>query len=339
MPTALIDDFSDETLWQALTPANAPSPEIALTTDQPAPTLAADGASLRTALTAASAGHRIERGFGPVDLSDFSELRFWARAGEPATGAPSAPFRLEMRLGSAALAIGAPGNDWHRRIPAEAGGVWSFVRIALDDLDPAVRAAADTIALFALPADDAGSAIVWLDDLRAATPRLASDADAALIAALDGILQIGGNSVPAAIETPGGPAIPGPLIRIVNYDAVFAEVRGGQSRRRGDHTQTGHRIWPEPEPWDLMYRIDFVSADRAEQAAMLDFTLATLGGRGLLDVGGIGQPIERVANVMPDDALYPAPLLRYRVACMLDRGAPISVLPVAEVRLETGLSG
>jgi hypothetical protein len=315
------------------------SGEIALGTDRPSPTLAADATSMRTAFSAASAGHRIERGFGPVDLTDFSELRLWVRADSPASGAPGAPFRLEMRLGSAALANGAPGNDWHRRIPAQPGGRWDFVRLSLADLDPAVRAAADTIAFFALAAPDSGGVTVWLDDLRAATPRLVSDADAALVAALDGQLQIGGNPVPATIEVPGGPAVAAPGIRIVNYDAVFAEARGGHARRRGDYTQSGHSIWPDPEPWDLLYRIDFVGADRAEQAAMLDFTLATLGGRGLLDVGGLGQPIERLANVMPDDALSPAPLLRYRVACTLDRGAAISVLPVAEIRLATGQSG
>ncbi|HEX8573155.1 MAG TPA: hypothetical protein VF759_10440 [Allosphingosinicella sp.] len=339
MPTALIDDFSDETLWQALTPGNVASAEIVLGTDRPSPTLAADSTSMRAGFSSASAGHRIERSFAPVDLSDFSELRLWVRADAPASGAPGAPFRLEMRLGSAALPIGAPGNDWHRRLPAEPAGRWAFVRLALDDLDPAVRAVADRIAFFSLPAPDAGGVTVWLDDLRAATPRLVSDADSALIAALDGKLQIGGNPVPAAIDASGGPPIAGPAIRIVNYDAVFAEARGGQGRRRGDYTQADHRIWPEPEPWDLLYRIDFVSADRSEQAAMLDFTLATLGGRGLLDVGGIGQPIERVANVMPDDALSAAPLLRYRVACTLDRGAPLSVLPVAEIRLATGHSG
>ena len=339
MPTAVIDDFSDETLWQALTPANAPSPEIVLATDLPAPTRAGDAESMRAAFTAASAGHRIERGFGPLDLTDFPELRFWVRANQPASGAPGTPFRFELRLGSAALAIGAPGNDWHRYLPAEPGGRWSFVRVALDDLDPAVRSNASRIAFFALPAAGAGDVILWLDDLRAGAPRLAADANTALVAALDGILEIDGNPVTAAIEAPGQPAIAAPWIRIVNYDAAFAERRGGQDRRRADFTQDGHRIWPDPEPWDLFYRVDFVSPDHDHQAAMLDFTLATLGGRGLLDVGGLGQPIERIANVMPGDARAPAPLLRYRVACTLDRGGAVAVKPVAEVRLATGLTG
>jgi len=335
LPSLLIDDFADETLWQALTPADAPSAAITLASDAGAPAIPSGGACLRVALAETAGGDRIERGFGPLDLDDFAELRFWVRAAAPATGAPDAPFRLSMRLGSAALAIGAAGNDWVRHLPAEPGRRWSLVRVALDDLAPAVRTAADRIALRA--ATVSASATVWLDDLRAAAPRMTTDVDAALLAALDGGLAIGGQPVAAVIDAPGATAPSAPWIRLVQYDAAYAERRGGQARRRADYTDAGHRIWPEPEPWDLHYRIDFVSTDRAEQAAMLDFTIATLGGRGILDVGGTGLRIERVPNVLPDDALSPAPLLRYRVAAWVERGAPLAVAPVAAVRLVTGL--
>ena len=335
MPTALIDDFSDETLWQALTPANAPSAEIVLATGAPSPAFPADGLSMRVDLSAASAGHRIERGFGPLDLSDFSELRFWVRSMQPALGSIMAPFRLSMRLGSVALPIGAVGNDWLRHVPVEQGGRWTFVRVALDDLDPAVRSGADRIAFRALPG--MGAVTLWLDDLRAAAPRMAADADAALVAALNGGLLLGGNPVTAAIDAPGGPVVAPPWIRLVNYDAALAERRGGQARRRADYIDGGYRVWPEPEPWDLFYRIDFMTASPAEQAAMLDFTLMTLGGRGPLDIGGLGHPLERVPNVTPDDALTLVPLLRYRLATWLERGTPMSVLPVSEVRLATGI--
>lgn len=336
MPTALIDDFSDETLWQALTPANLPSIEIVLATDGPSPALPAGGLSMRVELSAAAGGDRIERGFPALDLSDFAELRFWVRASQLANGSPVLPFRLSMRLGSAALAIGAPGNDWLRHTPVDSVANWSLVRVALDDLAPAVRSAASRISFEAVASPAAGPVTVWLDDLRAAAPRMTADAHAALIAALDGGLLLSGSPVPAAIEAPGAPVVAPPWIRLVNYDATLAERRGAQARRRADYTEDGHRIWPDPEPWDLFYRIDFVTANPGEQAAMLDFTLQTLGARRPLDVGGLGYSLERVPNILPDDANAASPLLRYRLGTWLEHGQSIEVQPVGEVTIATG---
>jgi hypothetical protein len=334
VPTALIDDFGDETLWQALTPANAPSAEIALALDAPSPALPAGGSSMRAAFSPAAADHRIERGFGPVDLSSFSELRFWVRASQPATGSPTAPFRLAMRLGSAALPIGVAGNIWLRYLPVPQSGRWILIRVALDDLAATVRAAADSIEFRAVPVlAGTGGVTIGFDDLRAAAPRMAEDAAAALVTALDGGLQLGGAPVPAVIEALGVGAAAPPFIRIVNYDAAFAERRGSQQRRHADYTDAGNRIWPEPEPWDLFYRINFATADATEQAAMLDFTVGVLGGRSILDIGGLGHVLERVPNVLPDDASAASPLLRYRLAAWLERGAPFAVVPVSEVQV------
>lgn len=338
MPTTLIDDFSNETLWQALSPASAPSTEIVLATDAAAPAVPGGGSSVRATFSPASADHRIERAFGPVDLSLFPELRFWVRSSLPAAGTPEAPFRLSIRLGSAALAIGAAGNAWLRRLPVEQAGRWSLVRLALDDLAPAVRSAAGRIEIRALAAPGAGGFTIWFDDLRAARPEMAADAAAALVTALDGILMLGGAPVPATVEAPGAATAAPPYIRIIPYDAAAASYRGGQASRCADFTADGHRIWPAPEPWDLFYRIELVTPDADEQAAMLDFVAARLGGRSVLDIGGFGHVVERVPNHMPDDAPPASPMLRYRLAAWIERGLPTAVKPVGEVRLTADLA-
>jgi hypothetical protein len=339
VPTTPIDDFSNIAAWQALTPGNAASAEIALAAETGSPALPAGGAVLRADFSANSDDHRIERGFAPVDLGERTELRFWARTSAPATGEPLSPFRLRVRLGSAALPIGAGGNLWVRQVPAPAQGRWGLVRLALDDLPPAVRSAVNAIEIRSVAVPAGGAHALRLADLHAARPEMAVDANDALVAALHEVLSLNGAPVKAAIIAPGASTMSAPFIRIVPYDAAFAPARAGQARRRGDFTLDEYRIWPEPEPWDLFYRIEPVTSDAGEQAALLDFVVVTLGSRGLLPIGGIGHVIDRVANVQPDDAAAPAPLLRYRIGAWRDKaGGAASVRPVGAVRLDTGMA-
>ncbi|MES2055456.1 MAG: hypothetical protein V4564_05895 [Pseudomonadota bacterium] len=336
MPTTLIDDFGSLAPWQALTPANTPSLDIAIALDAPGPALPAGGKSLRADIAATATGHRIERVIPATNLNTFSELRFWIRGSQPTSEASAAPFRLEFRLGSAALPINAPGNDWHRRLPIAPAARWSLVRLALDDLPPAVRGAATRIALFVLPGD--GAVSIWLDDLRAAAPQMVADADVALVGAIDGGLLIGGTPVPAVIDVPGMVLPATPYTRIVNYSATPADMLGGQPQRHGDYTVTGHRIYPEAEAWHLHYRIEFASDDADAQSAMLDFTLARLGIRATLDIGGLAHRIERIRETERRDKQAVGPLLRYRLTTSLERGNAIQVRPVGEMRLSTELN-
>ncbi|HEX4694647.1 hypothetical protein [Sphingomonas sp.] len=334
MPTMLIDNFDSVAPWQALTPADMPSPDITLALDEPSPSLPVGGLSLSAGIAATATGHRIERAVAATDLTDFPELRFWVRGDRPTDQDSAQPFRLELRLGSAALPINAVGNDWHRRIPIAPAGRWTLVRLALDDLPATARGAVTRIALFVLAGD--GGLNVWLDDLRAVAPAMVPDADAALLAALDGGLSIGGNPVPAILDLPGAAVPAEPWIGIVNYGATPADMLGGQARRSADYTATGHRIYPEPEAWHLNYRIEFAAGDTAAQAAMLDFVVARLGIYGTLDVGGLGHRIERIREVERRDKQATGPLLRYRLTVARDRGRAIPVRSVGEVRLATG---
>lgn len=333
MPTMPIDNFDSIAPWQALTPADTPSPDILLALDEPGPSLPAGGHSLSAGIAATAAGHRIERAVAATDLTSFPELRFWVRGDRPTVQDSAQPFRLELRLGSAALPINAVGNDWHRRIPIAPAGRWTLVRLALDDLPAAVRGAVTHIALFVLAGD--GGLKVWLDDLRAARPAMVPDADAAVVAALDGVLTIGGNPVPAILDVPGAAVPAEPWIGIVNYGATPADALGGQARRNADYTATGHRIYPEPEAWHLEYRIEFAAGDADAQAAMLDFAVARLGIYGTLDIGGLAHRIERIRKVERRDKQATGPMLRYRLTVARDRGGAVPVQPVGEVRLAT----
>src|SRR5690606_15897495 len=134
--------------------------------------------------------HFIRRTLPAVDLTDFSELRLWFRATVPASGTADQPFRLQTRLGSAALPIGAVGNDWHRYLPAFGGSRWQFARMSLDDLDPQVAAAVDTIQFTVV--NTTTSWVGWLDHLIACRPQLIEDVHTALETLLSGGLDIGG---------------------------------------------------------------------------------------------------------------------------------------------------
>lgn len=244
MPTLQIDRFDSKVPWQALTPANTPSPEIGFALDGPGPALPPNGQSLRVTIAATATGHRIQRTIPATDLALFPELRMWFRgeqlAGGSAGSAP--PSQIEIRLGSVALPVDAPGNHWHRRLsiarlPIAPPARWSDVRMALDDLPVAIRGAVTQVALFVLPG--AGNLTVWLDDLRAANPQMVVDADTALVAALDGGISIGGTPVPAILVVPGVAAPAAPFIGIVHYAMTPADILGGQPQRSADHTVAG----------------------------------------------------------------------------------------------------
>nr|MCU0922324.1 hypothetical protein [Burkholderiaceae bacterium] len=90
-----------------------PSAAIALVQDNVSTTPSGDSRSVGISLAAASLNHRARCSVAAQDLSEIDELRLALRSDRPASGS----FFVELRLGSAALASGAPGNLWHRRLP------------------------------------------------------------------------------------------------------------------------------------------------------------------------------------------------------------------------------
>jgi hypothetical protein len=330
VPQLVIDDFANATLWAAFDPASAPSAEIVLAADTVHRGYLPDATSLRLETSSSALGHFVTRTLGPLDMSNFSELRFWYRATRPADGTPLRPFQLRLQLGSVALPIGAPGNDWHRYLPAAPASGWQFVRVALDDLNPLVAGAVTAVRFTCV--DATVPFTTWLDDLIACRPEIIADVDDALLGLLNGVLNIGG-PVPARVHVDGATPPPVPWLRLIHYEAAYSDIRTTSRRPRTDFTDTGYRVRPEAVAYDLYYRVEAATSDRVQQTTMLEFVMDTLGHRRTLLVNGTPLPLDRVPDLPVVDDLPTLLSLRYRVATLQERGPQQHVLPVLEPRL------
>jgi hypothetical protein len=331
MAATLIDDFSSAAPWVALTPLMAPSVELSASTDPEHRGYLSDARSLRVEASAAAEGHFLRRVSGPIDLTSFTELRLWIRCSRLCDGTQEHPFRLRLQLGSAVLAVGSPGNDWHRYLPALGPNAWHYVRLGLDDLPGAVRSGVTEVRLTCTHADSRWSAL--LDDLMACRTELVADVDGALLNLLDGQLVLAA-PVPAIVHVTGVAEPPAPLLRVVHYDIAHAGRRATGYRPRTDFTDTGYRVRPEAIPYDLHYRIEAEAADAATRAQMLEFVIGTLRQQRDLLVAGLPlllEGIPRPQQPVDDPLLAPAP--HYRVAAYAELGTSDVVVGARETRL------
>lgn len=335
MTATLIDDFSSAAPWAALDPASAPSLEMALAADPQHRGYFADARSLRVNVSAGANGHFLQRVGGPVDLTAFTELRLWFRCDHACDGSAEHPFRLRLQLGSLALPVGAPGNVWHRYLPAFAPNAWQYVRLALDDLPATVRGAVTELRLTCVHAGDPWSAL--LDDLLACRPEIVADVSAALLELLDGQLVLAA-PVPARVHVPGSVAPAVPWLSLVNYDVAYAGRRATGHRARTDFTDAGYRLRPETMAYDVHYRIEAQTADATEQARMLEFIVATLGHQRDLLVAGLPLLLEWIPRPLPPDDPLLSPALHYRVGTYAERGVSEPVIGARETRLIADVS-
>jgi hypothetical protein len=265
-----------------------------------------------------------------VDLATAEDITLWFHCDTLLTGTAADPFRPRIALGSAAMPIGAVGNDWERYLNCENAASWNYAVVSITDLPAPVRGALDTIELQIAATD--GAHRLLLDGLEATAPAMVTDVDTALMALLDGQLVLSGTPVPAVIA-PDAPASQ-PAIRLVQYEATRNENRDHTGLRKTDFTDAGHRLRPAPIPWDIFYRIEFDAAARADVTAMQDFVVETLRHRRWLPVGNRAFRIEQVDQVPPDDALIGAPYLRYRVSAWAEHGPAIDTVPVTTTQID-----
>jgi hypothetical protein len=334
VPQVVIDDFSNAAAWTALDPVSAPSAEIVLANDPVHGGDLPDATSLRLQISSAADGHFITRALGPLNLSTLQELRFWVRAALASDGSPARPFRLRFELGSVALPITAPGNTWHRYLPAFQANTWQFVQLSLDDLPAAVAGAVTEVRITCV--NTTASYTAWLDDLIACRTEVIADVDAALLSLLDGVLNLGA-LVPARVHINGAVAPAEPWIRLVHYEASYSDIRTIGRRPRTDFSDAGYRVRPETVAYDLFYRIEGATADRAEQTAMLEFVMDTLGHRRGLLVNGILLQLDRVPDLPVVDDMPTVVGLCYRVGAHQERGPHQHVLPALETRVTADL--
>ncbi len=284
MSALVIEPFSTVAAWTAHRPDGSPSTAIAISPGGPprVPPLSAPSATLH-ADTGAD-GHYVERTGGPVDLTSMQDLLLWVRGTRRADGSAAAPLYLQVELGSTAVPVGAVTNTWRRMVPLLVPGTWEPVPLALADLPAAVRSGVTDVRLTCLDADTAWSLDV--DAVLAVRPEVLADADAALLARLDGRLQVSGTAVPAVLLPVAGQAPQPPVFRISNYDVRPDRATSPVDGPRTDYTDRGFAIRPPATVYQLDYAIEAVAADRTAGAAMLGFVLAELAPRATLLAAG-----------------------------------------------------
>lgn len=285
MSHLVIDDLGDLTAWTARTPAGGASTAITIEPG-PGPRPLEPGMTIRA--TADSENHRVERALAPADLTSFADLELWVLSDRAADSSDAKPLFLELRLGSAALAIGAPGNPWHRLIPIATADTWQFVPLALDDLPPAVREAVTAIRFTCV--DASVPFALSLGSLRAVSAQLLGDIDAALLDRIGGKLELSDAPVPAVVEPEAEPDQP--FFRVRNYAVRPAPERSPSTGTRTDYTGSGFSIRPASVPFDLFYAIEAATSTRADAAALLEFALAEFTPRSTLDVAGRQLTVE-----------------------------------------------
>jgi hypothetical protein len=231
-----------------------------------------------------ASGHTIERELDAVDLSTLDDLELWVRSDRAADGSEARPFFLELRLGSEAVPVGSTINDWNRLIPITAPGAWQAVPLALDDLAAGVRSGVTQIQMTCIAAGVAFA--LDLDELIALRPELLADVDAALVARL-------GAAAPAVV-LPTETEPPLPFFRITSYGVRPAPERSPASGFRSDFTGQCFSIRPPSTPFDLLYAVDAVSADRADAARLLEHVYAELTPVAVLEAAGRPLTIESV---------------------------------------------
>lgn len=338
MPSIIVDSMDNAAPWSAFAADGVtPSTELSLTIDTSKQRLGGATTAGLISATANALNHRLVRNLGPLDLSNFGDLRFWIYSNRPADGTPGRQFFLEMRLASAAMSLTDPGNTWQRYVPVSQTGVWEPVRVTLNDLPAAVRSAVTVIQLRC-------SAVPFqcdIDDLIAVQEEMIADVDAALVLQLNNLLNLGGNPVPAVLHPANGTLTQArPYFEITNYDILWCRERTDSNRPRGDYSDAGYVIRPPSNAWELFYQVTAVADDRATQAQMLEFLLRSLPARGALTVNGAALPMESIM-VYPFDQLGGVrtdglPIF-YRISTRQEAGLSDTVLPVKSTTIAADL--
>lgn len=332
MPLLALDSFDAPLQWAALDPALAPSGEIALTPLNTAHPFAASTGAMEAQISSAAIGHRISLATPATDLNALEDLALWVRSASSLGTSPGADFLMRIELGSVAMPIGAPGNDWHRYVGPLSGQGWSYLRFALDDLPAAVRAAVTEIAII-VDAVSSSHTVVF-DALEAQIRRTVDDLETSLLGLLDGQFLIGGVPVPAVIP-PDAPANPAnPFFRIEPIRSTPCHERAVETGSRSDFTDSGYRIRPTPEPWDYFYAIDAVASTRAQVAQMLDFLAFTLDQHGRLPIGNRALRMDPVDASVAQPAADIADNRHFiRVNAWVERGPSITVAPTQDFQI------
>jgi hypothetical protein len=315
--------------WQTTRPGGGPSTELVAQTDTSmtwlgAPTVALSGST-------SASGHLATTNFTAVDLTAFDDLWFWILSDRLADGTEGRAFFLELRLGSAAVAMGTAANAWHRELPVTHVATWQLVKVSLDDLAPAVRGALSAVQIGCIDASVPFRCNVAA--LTAVREQLLLDLDTALVARLSNQVSLAGAPVPAFVDQPGSATpLPSPSIRITNYDVQSADARSPSGPSRSDYRNGTFDLRPRRRAYDVLYEIDVIASARADADLLYELVLAQLGTSSELLVNGVPQLVEM--EPLPTFIGWQRPdhlLLRFRLhSSCAEPGAAEPVSAVSE---------
>lgn len=339
MAQRILEAMDNAMLWSALAPDGVTaSTQVSLTDETVVVRYGADGHSGRIDATAAAVNHLLRRTLGAaVDLRPYRELRLWLHASRAATGAATQPFFLELRLGSAALPVDAPGNAWHRYLMVSQVATWELQRLSVEDLAPAVRSAVLTLQLRCL----AGVPFTcYVDDVLAVRDEMVVDVEAALLARLHNLLTLNGAPVPAVVHSPSVTPPGPPYLRITQLGIEHSNARTPSTSVRSDFSSAGSSLRPAGFAYDLLYSVDAFATTREDEARLLDFALAQLPPRGDLVVNGAPLPLEM--TTLPATELIGGSRgervgLLYRVLARKDTGVAVLARDVSTVFVEADM--
>lgn len=328
MPILALDALMPLPGWQALQADGVtPSPALAIAEDLLSGTPSGDGRSLTLAFDTTALDHIARCTIPAVDLDGFDELRLVFRCDRSA----ASPQFLELRLGSAALPVGSPGNTWHRRVPVAGADRWDVVRFSLSDLPAAVRGALNVLQLQCI--DAARSFEFRIDQALAVRQSMLADIEQALFARLHQQATLLGVPVPAELLVAGDPwPATTPCIAIVPLEVRHSPDRSVGSAQRCDFVATGYRIRQAPTAYEASFALEPVAGTRIEQAQLMDFLLHAVPPRGSLRVAANDLSMETQPPPALESTSHLAPAPRQRLYCRvvawLDGGAPSLVQPV-----------
>jgi hypothetical protein len=336
MSALVIEPMNNAALWTALQADGiTPSAQLSIADDNVIFGRGADGVSQRITATGSALGHLLRRSIGPLDISGFSEIRLSIRSGRRASST-DVPFFLELRLGSAALPIGNPGNTWHRLLPVINQDRWETVKLSLDDLPAGVSGALTVIQLVCVSAGPPFTANI--DDLSAVQPEMIVDTSRVLEDRLSGIV-VGGLAIPAVVRSAGEPVPVAPALDVVNTDVQFAPARMRDTETVRDYTNDGGvTLAPLGDPYDLYYSITPLSTASDQHAGMIEAVLQRIGPFDELDVDGDALPVEalwlpRIDRPAGDES----PVLYYKIGARRASAVRRPVRRVDELRLVSDL--
>lgn len=320
--------FDDPAAWTATGPDGSPS---GLVTATAVPGHLPGVTGLRVAAGARAAGHRVEVALGPLDLRPFADLQVWVRSDRAAT--PEGGFLLELAAGAGNLGVDAPSNRWRRMLAVADAGRWQPVVVAIDGLASQVRSGLRGLRLTVVSDEPFAMDLSALAALR---QELVADVERALVARLDGQLELGGDPVPAVVapDAPPGPA-GRPHLRIRPVALTPAPERSRSVELRTDYTATGFSLRPPPEPVDLAYAVDAVAGDRASERALVELIVDRLPVRGTLVVNDRPLPLEwRGGVAQAGDPPVPSAALVVATARSSTAPPQPAVPPLNEIRVE-----